>query len=51
MRASRQATDPIRRELEHEVNLAVGWAKEIVGSAGRMETLGVDPMLVNAITR
>jgi hypothetical protein len=37
-------------ELEREVNLAAGWAREIVRSAGRMEALGVDPMWVNAIT-
>lgn len=38
-------------ELEREVNLPAGWAREIVRSAGRMETLGVDAMWTGAIIR
>jgi len=38
-------------ELERETNLATGWAREIVRSADRMETLGVDPKWAGAITR
>lgn len=38
-------------ELEREVNLAAGWAREIVRAADRMEALGVDPKWANAIVR
>jgi hypothetical protein len=38
-------------ELEREVNLAAGWAREIVRSASQMEALGVDAMWTDAITR
>jgi hypothetical protein len=38
-------------ELERETNLATGWAREILRSADRMETLDVDPKWAGAITR